>query len=176
MSLRTVKKPIEIPKGVEIKVSASNLSIKGPKDTLNLALDKKVKVEVVDNKLHIKPAANNIAAMTGTVCAHIKNMLTGVTVGFSKKLDLVGVGYRAQMKGKDLNLSLGFSHPVVFVAPAGVTIETPSQTEIIVKGADRQIVGQAAADIRGFRPPEPYKGKGVKYSNEVIIIKETKKK
>lgn len=176
MSLRTIKKPLDIPKGVEVKVNASNISIKGPKDTLSLELDKKVKVEVVDNKLHIQQAANNSDTITGTVCAHIKNMLTGVTVGFSKKLDLVGVGYRASMKGNELHLSLGFSHPVIFTAPAGVTIETPTQTEIIVKGANRQVVGQAAADIRGFRPPEPYKGKGVKYSDEVIIIKETKKK
>jgi large subunit ribosomal protein L6 len=176
MSLRTVKKPINIPKDVEVKVNASDLSIKGPKDILTLVLDKKVKVEVTDNELHVKPAANSSSAMTGTICAHIKNMLTGVTTGFSKKLDLVGVGYRAAMKGKDLSLSLGFSHPVVYVAPEGITIETPSQTEIIVRGANRQVVGQVAADIRGFRPPEPYKGKGVKYSNEVIIIKETKKK
>lgn len=176
MSLRTTKKPIGIPSGVEVKLNGPTISVKGPKDSLSLTIDKKVSVEFVDGVLNIKQAANDAAAITGTTCAHIKNMLHGVTVGFEKKLELVGVGYRASMKGNVLVLSLGFSHPVEFTPPEGVTIETPSQTEIFIRGADRQKVGQAAAKIRGYRPPEPYKGKGVKYSNEVIMRKETKKK
>lgn len=176
MSLRIAKKPIGIPKGVEVKLNNGLLSIKGPKDTLELALTNKVAVEIADGCLHIKQAANDSAAITGTMCAHINNMLVGVVDGFQKKLDLVGVGYKAALKGKNLSLSLGYSHPVEYVPPAGITIEVPSATEILVKGADKAVVGQVAAEIRDYRRPEPYKGKGVKYSNEVIIRKETKKK
>ena len=177
MSLRTVKKPIEIPKGVEVKLAAGLLSIKGPKDTLSLNIGNDIDVDVIDGQIFVKaPANDNRKALTGTTCAHIKNMLTGVTSGFEKKLEMVGVGYKAQMKGTGVQLSLGYSHPVVFDPPKGVTIEVPVPTEIIIKGADRQKVGQAAAKIRAFRSPEPYKGKGVKYAGEIIIRKETKKK
>ncbi len=177
MSLRTAKKPIEIPKGVEVTLNSGLLKVKGPKDTLELRISKSVLVELADGALNVAmPSNKDNTAITGTTCAHIKNMLAGVVTGFKKELELVGVGYRASMKGKNLSLSLGFSHPVEFAPPAGVTIECPSQTEIVVTGADRQKVGQAAAIIRDFRPPEPYKGKGVKYKNEQILRKETKKK
>lgn len=177
MSLRTAKKPIEIPGGIEVKLDARVLKVKGPKDTLELNLNTNVKVELVDNNINVAwPANKDHAAITGTTCSHIKNMLQGVVSGFEKKLELVGVGYRAQLKGKTLHLNLGFSHPINFEAPVGVTIEVLSQTEITVKGADKQKVGQAAAEIRAFRPPEPYKGKGIKYKDEHIVKKETKKK
>lgn len=177
MSLRTAKKPIDIPSGVEVSKDQKVLKVKGPKGTLELVLDANVKVDVVDNNINVAmPSINDHKAITGTTCSHIKNMLAGVTNGFEKKLELVGVGYRAQLKGKDVHLTLGKSHPDVYSPEAGVTIEVPSPTEIIIKGADKQKVGQAAAKIRDFRPPEPYKGKGIKYSTEVIVKKETKKK
>jgi large subunit ribosomal protein L6 len=171
---RVAKKPIPMPKGVELSISADAIAVKGPKGALSLAKPGAVDV-VVDNGVATIAADANNLAIAGTVRAILANMVAGVSTGFERKLELVGVGYRASMTGKDLNLSLGFSHPVVFVAPEGVTIETPTQTEILIKGADKQRVGQAAAKIRAFRPPEPYKGKGVRYAGEKIIIKEAKK-
>ena len=176
---RVGKKPIEAVKGVDIKVASGQVTVKGPKGELKMALSDEVSVKVENGEVTIaarNPDERKSKAMWGTVRANIQNMVTGVTTGFTKDLELVGVGYRAAMQGKDLNLSLGFSHPVVFTAPAGITIETPTQTEIIIKGADKQVVGQAAAKIRAFRPPEPYKGKGIRYAEERVVLKETKKK
>ena len=172
---RVAKKPIALPKGVELSQQADQLSVKGPKGTLSLPKPAGVEVKLEDGTINLSPTSAEHVAITGTVRAILANMVKGVSEGFERKLELVGVGYRAAMQGKDLNLSLGFSHPVVFVAPEGVTLSTPTQTEILVQGADKQAVGQAAAKIRGFRPPEPYKGKGVKYSDETIIRKEAKK-
>lgn len=172
---RVAKKPIALPKGVEVTVSETALSVKGPKGVLNLVKPSSVSVSIENGEANIASANNESIAMAGTVRAILANMISGVTSGFERKLELVGVGYRASMAGKDLNLSLGFSHPVVFQAPEGVTIETPTQTEILIKGADKQSVGQVAAKIRAFRPPEPYKGKGVRYAGEKIIMKEAKK-
>jgi large subunit ribosomal protein L6 len=172
---RVAKKPVAMPKGVELSVSADSISVKGPKGTLSLAKPASVQVVVENGVAAISAASTNDVAIAGTVRAILANMVAGVSNGFERKLELVGVGYRAAMQGKDLSLSLGFSHPVVFQAPEGVTIETPTQTEILIKGADKQRVGQTAAKIRAFRPPEPYKGKGVRYAGEKIIIKEAKK-
>ncbi|MCK7594255.1 50S ribosomal protein L6 [Pseudomarimonas salicorniae] len=172
---RVAKKPIPMPKGVELSVSADAIAVKGPKGTLSMVKPANVNVSIDDGVANISPADDASIAMAGTVRAILANMVTGVSTGFERKLELVGVGYRASVQGKDLNLSLGFSHPVVFTAPEGVTIETPTQTEILIKGADKQRVGQAAAKIRAFRPPEPYKGKGVRYAGEKIIMKEAKK-
>jgi large subunit ribosomal protein L6 len=172
---RVAKKPIPMPKGVELTIGVDTLSVKGPKGTLSMAKPANVEVRLENGEASIAPASETAVAMGGTVRAILANMVTGVSTGFERKLELVGVGYRASVQGRDLNLSLGFSHPVVFTAPEGVTIETPTQTEILVKGADKQRVGQAAAKIRGFRPPEPYKGKGVRYAGEKIIMKEAKK-
>jgi large subunit ribosomal protein L6 len=172
---RVAKKPIPMPKGVEISIGADTIAVKGPKGTLSMVKPTNVEVRLEDGAVLIAPIDESAIAMGGTVRAILANMVTGVSTGFERKLELVGVGYRASLQGKDLNLSLGFSHPVVFTAPEGVTIETPTQTEILVKGADKQSVGQAAAKIRGFRPPEPYKGKGVRYAGEKIIMKEAKK-
>jgi len=172
---RVAKKPVALPKGVEINVTADTISAKGPKGTLTVAKPAGIELKVDDgNALFSTENAEQIA-LTGTLRAILANMVKGVTDGFERKLELVGVGYRAAMQGKDLNLSLGFSHPVLFKAPEGITIATPTQTEILVSGADKQRVGEVAAKIRGFRPPEPYKGKGVKYAGEVIIRKEAKK-
>ena len=159
-------------------VKGSVLSIKGPKGALEHAISDCVEVIHGDGQLSFKgrEAMENAVALAGTTRAVVSNMVTGVSDGFQRKLDLVGVGYRAQMKGNVLSLALGFSHPIEFPVPQGVTIETPSQTEIVIKGVDKQQVGQTAAVIRGYRPPEPYKGKGVKYSDEVVIRKEAKKK
>lgn len=172
---RVAKKPIPLPKGVEVKIQPESVSVKGPKGTLSL--NKPASVEIKMDAGVATLSANDPAdiAMAGTVRAILANMVHGVSEGFERKLELVGVGYRAAMQGKDLSLSLGFSHPIVFPAPEGITISTPSQTEIVVQGADKQRVGEVAAKIRGFRPPEPYKGKGVKYAGEVIIRKEAKK-
>ena len=168
---RVAKKPVNLPKGVELNIQPESVSVKGPKGTLSLA--KVAGVEItVDNGVATL-AANDASLVALT--AILANMVHGVTEGFERKLELVGVGYRAAMQGKDLNLSLGFSHPVLFVAPEGITISTPTQTEVLVQGTDKQRVGEVAAKIRGFRPPEPYKGKGVKYAGEVIIRKEAKK-
>lgn len=164
-----------LPKGVEFRQDGARLTVKGPKGELSMELHPSVKVEERDGALHFEPAREGAMAMAGTMRALVGNMVQGVTEGFEKKLQLVGVGYRAQAQGKVLNLQLGFSHPVEFQLPDGVTVETPSQTEIVVRGADKQKVGQVAAEIRAFRPPEPYKGKGVRYSDERVIMKEAKK-
>ena len=172
---RVAKQPISLPKGVEFKNQDNNLSVKGPKGTLSLAQPSGVEIKLEDGVLNLSPVTPADDAITGTIRAILANMVKGVSEGFERKLELVGVGYRAAMQGKDLSLSLGFSHPVVYAAPEGITITTPTQTEILVQGADKQLVGEVAAKIRAYRKPEPYKGKGVKYSDEVIIRKEAKK-
>ncbi len=170
--------PVELPSGVEVQLSNSEISVKGPLGTLKQALSDQVKVERLENQLQIKVANNSSTAnaMSGTLRALIANMVQGVTKGYQKKLTLVGVGYRAQAQGDKLNLTLGFSHPVVHQMPQGIKVETPTQTEILIKGIDKQVVGQIAAEVRAYRRPEPYKGKGVRYSDEVVTLKETKKK
>ena len=175
---RIAKYPIALPKGVEVSIAAGQISIKGPLGTVARVSDPNVAVEKDGDKLVCKALgnSNHADAMSGTMRALVANMVTGVTKGFEKKLALVGVGYRAQAQGDKLNLTLGFSHPVVHAMPKGVKVETPSQTEIVIKGLDKQLVGQVAAEVRGYRPPEPYKGKGVRYRDEVIVLKETKKK
>ena len=172
---RIAKKPVALPKGVEISSQPDSISVKGPKGTLSVPKPADIQVTVEDGNALLSPNDPSQIALTGTLRAIVANMVHGVSQGFERKLELVGVGYRAAVQGKDLNLSLGFSHPVVFKAPEGITITTPTQTEIVVQGADKQLVGEVAAKIRGFRPPEPYKGKGVKYSDETIIRKEAKK-
>jgi large subunit ribosomal protein L6 len=172
---RVAKKPIALPKGVEFNIQSDNVSVKGPKGTLSIAKPAGIEVKVEDGNAQLSANDDALIPLTGTLRAIIANMVHGVSEGFQRKLDLVGVGYRASMQGNDLNLALGFSHPVVFSAPEGITIATPTQTEILVSGADKQRVGEVAAKIRAFRPPEPYKGKGVKYSDETIIRKEAKK-
>jgi large subunit ribosomal protein L6 len=175
---RVANAPVALPKGVEVKLDGASLKVKGPKGELSHQVHEAVAVEQRDNELAFRghDDASNGVALAGTTRAVVSNMVVGVSEGFERKLNLVGVGYRAQMKGDVLNLALGFSHPVDFPVPDGVSIETPSQTEIVVRGVDKQKVGQAAAVIRSFRPPEPYKGKGVKYSDENIVRKEAKKK
>lgn len=173
---RVAKKAIAIPKGVEIKQNGQELSFKGPKGQLSLNVHPSVGFAVDGAELTFKPHNDADYAMAGTMRALANNHVIGVSVGFEVKLQLVGVGYRAQAQGAVLNLALGFSHPINHPVPAGIVIETPSQTEIIIKGADRQKVGQVASKIRGYRPPEPYKGKGVKYHDEVVFRKEAKKK
>lgn len=175
---RIAKSPVEIPAGVEVAISGNSVSVKGPKGNLTRVLNDMVQVVQQDNVLNfsVREQRKGAVAMTGTMRALVNNMVTGVTAGFEKKLTLIGVGYRAQAQGKALNLTLGFSHPVVYQSPEGVTIETPSQTEVVVKGSDKQVVGQVAADIRAYRPPEPYKGKGVRYADEHVVMKEAKKK
>jgi large subunit ribosomal protein L6 len=175
---RVAKKPIELPAKVELKIDGQQVSVKGPKGALEYSVHPKVRI-VEEGKVITFAPRDTLPltnAMAGTMRALVNNMVTGVSQGFRKKLELVGVGYRAQAQGKVLNLTLGFSHPVNFPIPDGITIETPSQTEIIVSGIDRQLVGEVAAKIRAYRPPEPYKGKGVKYSDEIIMRKEAKKK
>ena len=172
---RVAKKPINLPKGVELSTQGETLNVKGPKGTLSIAKPAGVDVNVDNGVANLSPATPADDAITGTIRAILANMVKGVSEGFERKLELVGVGYRAAMQGKDLNLSLGFSHPVLFKSPDGITISTPTQTEIVVAGADKQLVGEVAAKIRGYRPPEPYKGKGVKYAGENIIRKEAKK-
>ncbi|MEG1678464.1 MAG: 50S ribosomal protein L6 [Stenotrophomonas sp.] len=172
---RVAKKPINLPKGVELTIQPEVVSVKGPKGTLSLNKTAGVEITLDNGVATLSPKDISFDALAGTVRAILANMVQGVSEGFERKLELVGVGYRAAMQGKDLNLSLGFSHPVVFVAPEGITLSTPTQTEIVVQGVDKQVVGEVAAKIRGFRPPEPYKGKGVKYAGEVIIRKEAKK-
>jgi large subunit ribosomal protein L6 len=170
--------PVELPTNVEVLLSASEISVKGPLGTLKQALSAQIKVEKVENHLEVKVAndSNAANAMSGTVRALVANMVRGVTKGYEKKLLLVGVGYRAQAQGDKLNLTLGFSHPVVHQMPSGIKVETPTQTEILIKGIDKQVVGQVAAEVRAYRRPEPYKGKGVRYSDETVVLKETKKK
>jgi large subunit ribosomal protein L6 len=174
---RVGKNPIIIPAGVEVSVGAQ-ITVKGPLGTLNAAAHPSVKVVVEGQNVSVSKVdgAVNGGAMWGTMRANLNNMVTGVTTGFQKKLQLVGVGYRAQAQGDTLNLSLGFSHPVAHKMPAGVKVECPTQTEILIKGSDKQQVGQVAAEVRAYRKPEPYKGKGVRYADEVVVIKETKKK
>ncbi len=170
--------PVELPANVEVQLSASGISVKGPLGTLMQSLSAQVTVEKVENQLRVKVADNSTAAnaMSGTVRALVANMVHGVTKGYTKKLTLVGVGYRAQAQGDKLNLTLGFSHPIVHQMPEGIKVETPTQTEILIKGIDKQMVGQVAAEVRAYRSPEPYKGKGVRYSDETVVLKETKKK
>lgn len=172
---RIAKKPIALPKGVEINIQAGEIGVKGPKGTLSIARPEGVEIQVEDGNIVLAPSEPQHMAITGTMRSIVGNMVHGVSEGFERKLELVGVGYRAAVQGKDLNLTLGFSHPVLFPIPDGITITTPTQTEILVAGVDKQQVGQVAAKIRGYRPPEPYKGKGVKYAGEQIIRKEAKK-
>jgi large subunit ribosomal protein L6 len=176
---RVAKQPVPVPQGVTATITADIVTIKGSKGTLSLPLNSKhVKVVQDGGALKVEKATQDRASdmVAGSTRAHLANIVHGVSKGYERKLELVGVGYRAQAQGKNLNLTLGFSHPVVYAAPEGITIETPSQTEIIVKGADVQRVGQVCADIRAFRPPEPYKGKGVRFAGEQIELKEAKKK
>lgn len=186
-SSRVGRLPVAIPKGVEVKIQASQFTAKGPKGQLALAVHPYIKVEVTDGVIKVNFDKNYDGVITGadkktyrsiagTMRSNINNLVHGVLNGFEKRLTLVGVGYRAQAKGKVLSLSLGFSHPTDYKLPEGITIETPTQTEIIVKGADKELVGKVARDIRAIRPPEPYKGKGVRYADEVVELKETKKK
>lgn len=174
---RVGKNPIVLPAGVDITVG-EQITIKGPLGTLQIAANDAVQVKKEGQEIVVSKVEGvvNSSAMWGTMRANLNNMVTGVSKGFEKKLQLVGVGFRAQVQGDAVNLSLGFSHPVVHQMPAGVKVECPTQTEVIVKGADKQKVGQVAAEIRGYRPPEPYKGKGVRYADETVVIKETKKK
>lgn len=172
---RVAKNPVTVPAGVDVSISGSELKVKGPKGSLSLELHPTISIEQKDGLYQVSPGNVNNMAMAGTFRALMANMVTGVSEGFQKKLQLVGVGYRAQLQGKDLSLALGFSHPVVYSTPEGITIETPSQTEIIVSGCDKQRVGQVAAEIRAYRPPEPYKGKGVRYADEHVVRKEAKK-
>ncbi len=176
---RIAKKPVAIPSGVDIALDGQILTVKGSKGNFEYAIHDMVSVTQEENELVFAAKDDNQKggwAMAGTMRSLASNMIDGVSQGFSKKLELVGVGYRAKAQGSTLNLTLGFSHPVNYEMPAGITVETPSQTEIIVSGADKQVVGQVAANIRAYRPPEPYKGKGVKYAGEHIVRKETKKK
>lgn len=175
---RIAKYPVALPKGVEVTLASGEITVKGPLGSLTRVLHPSVAVARDGEQLQViaVTGAENAKAMSGTVRALVNNMVAGVSKGFEKKLTLVGVGYRAQAQGDKLNLSLGFSHPVVHQMPKGVKVETPMQTEILIKGIDKQQVGQVAAEVRAYRQPEPYKGKGVRYADEVVIIKETKKK
>ncbi len=172
---RIAKSPIELPKGVEFNHSDGVVKVKGSKGALEMQLHPGVKLSVDDGVISLAPGEGGSMAMAGTMRSLVANMIEGVSNGFEKKLQLIGVGYRGQVQGKSLNLQLGFSHPVEFPIPEGINIEMPSQSEILVKGNDKQQVGQVAAKIRAFRPPEPYKGKGVRYSDERVIMKEAKK-
>ena len=175
---RIAKQPVELPKGVEFQQSGTVVTVKGGKGSLSMDLNTEVQIAQDDGMLSFTPRSGSkfAIAMSGTTRALLANMVTGVSDGFERKLELVGVGYRAQAQGNKLNLTLGFSHPVVYDVPEGISIETPSQTEVLIKGTDKQKVGQVAAEIRHFRPPEPYKGKGVRYANERVVLKEAKKK
>jgi large subunit ribosomal protein L6 len=175
---RVAKNPVVLPDGIEFSQSGTTVTLKGKKGALSLDLNSEVQVAQDGNELTVKRRSNSrfASAISGTTRALLANMVRGVSDGFEKRLELVGVGYRAQAQGKKLNLTLGFSHPVVFNVPEGILIETPSQTEVIIRGADKQQVGHVAAEIRAFRPPEPYKGKGVRYVDERVVIKEAKKK
>ena len=175
---RVAKTPIELPKGAEFKQEGNVVTLKGGKGSLSLELNNEVTLSHEDGVLRVAPRSGSrfSTAISGTMRSLLANMAQGVTEGFERKLELVGVGYRAQAQGKRLSLTLGFSHPVVHDVPEGITVETPSQTEIVIRGADKQKVGQVAAEIRGHRPPEPYKGKGVRYADERVVLKEAKKK
>ena len=170
--------PVDLPANVEVQLSGTEISVKGPLGTLKQAMSAQVSIEKVENKLRVKVANESRAAnaLSGTMRALVANMVHGVTKGYERKLTLVGVGYRAQAQGDKLNLTLGYSHPIVHQMPKGIKVETPTQTEIMIKGIDKQVVGQVAAEIRAYRRPEPYKGKGVRYSDETVVLKETKKK
>lgn len=172
---RIANAPIELPKGVEFKHDAGVVTVKGAQGTLEMTMHPTVDLAEEDGVISVAPRASGTMAMAGTMRALIANMVRGVTEGFEKRLELVGVGYRAQVQGKKLNLQLGFSHPVEFDIPEDVSIETPTQTEVVIKGSSKQLVGQVAAEIRGMRPPEPYKGKGVRYAGERVVMKEAKK-
>jgi len=175
---RIAKYPVPVPKGVDVTMSAGAISVKGPLGTLTHVILPSVTIDREGDNLQCRAVEGTVngGAMSGTMRALVNNMVTGVTKGFEKKLTLVGVGYKAQAQGSKLNLSLGFSHPVVHDMPNGIKVETPTPTEIVIKGTDRQVVGQVAAEVRAYRSPEPYKGKGVRYAGEVVVIKETKKK
>ncbi|MFM7502059.1 MAG: 50S ribosomal protein L6 [Betaproteobacteria bacterium] len=175
---RVARMPVAIPSGVEVQLDAASISVEGALGTLSLRINPLVRLVREGDELFSKAVneSKESGAMSGTFRMLVANMIHGVSKGWEKKLNLVGVGYRAQAQGSSLNLSLGFSHPVVYQLPAGIKAETPTQTEILIKGADRQRVGQVAAEVRAYRPPEPYKGKGVRYADEVVVIKETKKK
>lgn len=181
-STRLAKSPLTLPSAVTAVYEGSKVTIKGPKGSIDLDLHPAVSWSLSDNVIQLHPAGNpevdteqKVVALTGTMRAILANMVLGVTKGFEKKLTLVGVGYRAQVQGKILNLTLGFSHPVQFPIPEGITIEAPTLTDLVIKGIDKHLVGQVAANIRAFRPPEPYKGKGVRYADEIIVLKEAKK-
>lgn len=175
---RVAKKPLQLPKGVDLTLADNTVTVKGPKGSLSMQLHADVTLKSDDGVWHVadRTAKPSNVAIAGTVRALLGNMVKGVSEGFERKLELVGVGYRAASQGKTLNLTLGFSHPVAYPVPEGITIETPSQTEVLIKGIDKQRVGQVAAEIRAYRPPEPYKGKGVRYSTERVVLKEAKKK
>jgi|SRR6056297_298192 len=175
---RVAKQPVVLPKGVEVTVNGTAVTVKGPKGALDMELNHEVEFGQEDGTLTLKPRSGSrfAVAMAGTTRALLANMVRGVTDGFERKLELRGVGYRAQAQGNMLNLTLGFSHPVAYQVPEDVQVETPSQTEVVVRGSDKQKVGQVAAEIRRFRPPEPYKGKGVRYADERVVMKEAKKK
>jgi large subunit ribosomal protein L6 len=175
---RVAKNPVTVPKGVDVNIGADGVSVKGPKGQLSFAMHPLVKVRQEDGILRFEASATSAMAraLSGTMRSVVNNMVNGVSQGFEKKLTIVGVGYRAAVQGNNLNLTAGFSHPVAYTIPEGITIETPSQTEIVVKGADKQKVGQVAAEIRAYRPPEPYKGKGIRYADEHVARKEAKKK
>ncbi|CAG1019792.1 50S ribosomal protein L6 [Burkholderiaceae bacterium] len=175
---RVGKMPITVPQGVDVSINADKISVKGPMGTLTRQVNSLVAVKNDGGTLTFVPTGESVAAdaMSGTMRALVSNMVNGVSKGFEKKLNLVGVGFRAQAQGQKLNLQIGFSHPVAKDMPAGITVTTPTPTEILIKGADRQVVGQLAAEVRAIRPPEPYKGKGIRYSDEKVSLKETKKK
>ena len=175
---RIGKNPVNIPSGVEVNIGGDEISVKGPLGVLSQRISKLVSIRRDGETLVVETADGSAAAnaMSGTLRALVGNMVKGVSSGFERKLTLVGVGYRAQAQGDKLNLSLGFSHPVVHQMPNGIKVETPQQTEVVIKGIDKQLVGQVAANVRGYRPPEPYKGKGVRYADERVALKETKKK
>ena len=175
---RVAKQAVELPSGVEIKIDGQAVTVKGGKGSMQHDVHSSVEIKQDDKVLRFAPKDGSkiSMALAGTMRALVSNMVTGVSEGFEKRLQLVGVGYRAQAQGQKLNLTLGFSHPVDYPVPEGITVETPSQTEVVVKGVDKQRVGQVAAEIRAYRPPEPYKGKGVKYADEIIVRKEAKKK
>ena len=175
---RIANQPVVLPKGVEIKQSAGDIIVKGPKGELSMSVNTDIAINLEEGQLTFaaKSGSRFAHAMSGTTRSLVNNMVTGVSDGFERKLELVGVGYRAKVQGKKLNLTLGFSHPVDYAVPEGITIDTPSQTEIVIKGIDKQKVGQVAAEIRRYRPPEPYKGKGVRYAGERVVLKEAKKK
>ena len=179
---RVANSPIPVPSGVEVKIEGGRFSAKGPKGELNVTLVEGVNLVQDDGMLQVsvdqaeRRAAKKLSAMSGTTRALVNNAITGVSTGFERTLNIVGVGYRAQAQGNKLNLTLGFSHPVVYELPEGVAVETPNQTTIVLRAADKQVLGQTAAEIRAFRPPEPYKGKGVRYANEYVVRKQAKKK